>query len=149
VCAIARDAPTRPFAHAATRRWTTQKKLGYDLLDCDHIYVPINISNAHWVLVHIDVKQKAIWYRDSFCSYDAGCARSHAQFMCDVARFSRGLEWNVDDWQCGKPADALIPKQTDGSSCGVFVLESARYLVRVRPWKRMHTMRACTRLPVR
>jgi hypothetical protein len=44
---------------------------------------------------------------------------------------------------------ALIPKQTDGSSCGVFVLESARYLVRVRPWKRMHTMRACTRLPVR
>ncbi len=93
--------------------------------------MPINIDNAHWVLVHIDVDRKLVSYRDSFRGYDAVCARNLAQFMCDLAQETRGLVWDVNDWACGKPDDALIPEQSDGNSCGAFVLESAKFLVRL------------------
>ena len=41
------------YNYNAVRRWTTKKKLGYDLLACDKVIIPVH-QGIHWVLAVID-----------------------------------------------------------------------------------------------
>ncbi|CAL5413112.1 unnamed protein product [Camellia sinensis] len=54
----------------AVRRWTTQRKLGYCLLECDKIFVPIH-KEIHWCLAVINKKDKKFQYLDSLRGIDA------------------------------------------------------------------------------
>jgi len=53
-------------------RWTTEKRLGYKLLDCDLVVVPVHQA-MHWVLAVIDIKQREITYLDSLGGVDRNC----------------------------------------------------------------------------
>ncbi|GFZ13994.1 cysteine proteinases superfamily protein [Actinidia rufa] len=70
----------------SVRRWTTQRKLGYSLLECDKIFVPIH-KEVHWCLAVINKKDQKFQYLDSLggidfqvlkvlgCSSLGGCPR--------------------------------------------------------------------------
>ncbi|KAK2994508.1 hypothetical protein RJ640_001457 [Escallonia rubra] len=50
-------------------RWTTQRKLGYCLLECDKIFVPIH-KEVHWCLAVINKKDEKFQYLDSLGGQD-------------------------------------------------------------------------------
>lgn len=47
-------------------RWTKKKRLGYRILDCRLVVVPIHKGGDHWVLVSADLRQGTLSYYDSF-----------------------------------------------------------------------------------
>ena len=62
---------TMCFVH---RRWTTAKKLGYDLLECDKVIIPVH-QGIHWVLAVIDFKATCVRFYDSLLGNDKGWLR--------------------------------------------------------------------------
>ncbi|XP_043697224.1 ubiquitin-like-specific protease ESD4 [Telopea speciosissima] len=51
------------------RRWTTMKKIGYGLVECDKIFVPIH-KEIHWCLAVINKKDEKFQYLDSLKGMD-------------------------------------------------------------------------------
>ncbi|KAL8124938.1 hypothetical protein AgCh_012565 [Apium graveolens] len=52
------------YDYKSVRRWTTQRKLGYSLIECEKIFVPIH-KEAHWCLAVINRKYEKFQYLDS------------------------------------------------------------------------------------
>lgn len=53
----------------AVRRWTTQRRIGYGLIECDKIFVPIH-KEIHWCLAVINIKDEKFQYLDSLGGRD-------------------------------------------------------------------------------
>jgi sentrin-specific protease 1 len=60
------------YNYKAVVRWTSEKKLGYNVLKCDQIVVPVH-QEMHWVLAVIDIKKRDICYMDSLGGVDRMC----------------------------------------------------------------------------
>ncbi|KEH37255.1 ubiquitin-like-specific protease ESD4-like protein [Medicago truncatula] len=57
------------YDYKSVRRWTTQRKLGYSLFDCDKIFVPIH-KEIHWCLAVINKRDAKFQYLDSLKGMD-------------------------------------------------------------------------------
>nr|CAB3455301.1 unnamed protein product [Digitaria exilis] len=55
---------TAGYDYQSVRRWTTSKKLGYGLVECDKIFIPVH-RDIHWCLAVINMKDKTFQYLDS------------------------------------------------------------------------------------
>ncbi len=105
-------------------RWVRKKTLGYDILSCDLIIVPINVQNTHW-------EKKEVWYLDSYGAPNLSCATHLLRFVRDVKLRLKNEPMMEAEWSVRHRAvDDGLPVQKDGFNCGVFVLESANFLVR-------------------
>lgn len=60
------------YEYKNVARWTTEKKLGYCILDCDLILVPVH-QEYHWVLAAIDLVNGTLSYYDSLHGQDRTC----------------------------------------------------------------------------
>eukprot|EP00250_Pteridium_aquilinum_P004265 c14489_g1_i1 orf=871-2745(-) len=118
---------TRSYNFKAVRRWTTQRKLGYSLLECDKIFVPIH-KEIHWCLAVINVRERKIQYLDSLKGEDENALQVLAKYIEDEAK-DKGTE-NVDTslWDLDCPKD--IPEQMNGCDCGMFMVKYADFLSR-------------------
>ena len=85
-------------------RWTSETKLGYNVLKCDQIVVPVHQvrtpccwcmlarkvrreaspQEMHWVLAVIDVKKQEVCYMDSLGGVDRMCQARAA--LCRLGR---------------------------------------------------------------
>ena len=56
------------YQYNNVRRWTTEKKLGYSILDCDMVIVPVH-QGIHWVrlgmVLYHPPHGRAIWSYDN------------------------------------------------------------------------------------
>jgi Ulp1 family protease len=43
----------------------SRQKLGYNILDCDLVVIPLNITKCHWVLAVVHLKGQCMTYMDS------------------------------------------------------------------------------------
>ncbi|XP_062175471.1 ubiquitin-like-specific protease ESD4 isoform X3 [Alnus glutinosa] len=57
------------YDYKSVRRWTSQRKLGYSLIECDKIFVPIH-KEIHWCLAVINKKDEKFQYLDSLGGMD-------------------------------------------------------------------------------
>ena len=113
------------YDYSNVRRWTLEKKLKYDALRCDKIYVPVH-QRMHWVLAEIDVKNKRISYYDSLLGECHTTMRNLKKWVIDEAKNKLDETWDADDWEEYYPKD--IPLQKNGCDCGVFMIKYADYL---------------------
>jgi len=87
--AVSRRDRARRFAHFArliyppSFRWTAEKRLGYHIMDCELIIVPVH-QEMHWVLAVIDVKLCLVSYLDSLRGVDRECQVQLARCCCMV-----------------------------------------------------------------
>jgi len=105
------------YSHENVRRWSRKKELE----KMDVIVFPINISNAHWCVAAVYPKEKKIRYYDSLGANNTKCLELLEKYMQDEGKYRKIKEW-LGPWKCSSmtpPKDC--PKQTDGTSCGVFV----------------------------
>lgn len=89
------------------------------------IILPVNKSNAHWILVVIDMKLKTISSYDSFGSAHPDVLNRIKKYLVCKAK-AEGVkvtdEW-TKSWKC---VTASCPRQRNGYDCGMFVLCCAR-----------------------
>jgi len=113
------------YEYSNVRRWTLAKKLKYDVLRCEKIYVPVH-QRMHWVLAEIDVTNKRISYYDSLLGECRTTVRNLKNWVIDEAKNKLNEDWDEDEWEECYPKD--IPQQMNGCDCGVFMIKYADYL---------------------
>ncbi|XP_047065075.1 putative ubiquitin-like-specific protease 1B [Lolium rigidum] len=107
------------YDYESVRRWTTLNKLGYALMDCDKIFIPIH-RDLHWCLAVINMKEKTYEYLDSFGVMDFDVLRILATYIMDEVKDKSNIELDVSSWQ-----DVSVPlcMQHNGWDCGMFMLK--------------------------
>lgn len=115
----------RESGYSSVRRWTRK----VDVFGFDYILVPVHLGN-HWTLVFIDLKQRTISYYDSLGGYNDG----HCDILLDYLRSEMSDKkkqvFSDSGWQLLNLSYEGIPKQKNGSDCGVFACIYAEYLTR-------------------
>ncbi|KAL2459653.1 Ubiquitin-like-specific protease ESD4 [Forsythia ovata] len=111
----------------SVRRWTTQKKLGYSLLECDKIFVPIH-KEVHWCLAIINKKDEKFQYLDSLRGVDAKVMKVLAKYYVDEVKDKSGTDININSWEQEYVVD--LPEQENGFDCGMFMIKYADFYSR-------------------
>jgi len=114
------------YDYSGVRTWGF--KNGLDIGTVDRVLIPVNVGNLHWVLVVIDVEARRLQYYDSMHGVGAAHVLETARrWLSDevTARLGEDVAraWEMESWDC--VMDIGLPRQTDGGSCGVFVLAAA------------------------
>ncbi|XP_057547731.1 ubiquitin-like-specific protease ESD4 isoform X3 [Amaranthus tricolor] len=86
------------YDYKAVRRWTTQRKLGYGLVDCDKIFVPIH-KEVHWCLAVINKKDKSFQYLDSLGGRDLQVLVALSKYYVDEVKDKGGQHIDVCEWK--------------------------------------------------
>ncbi|XP_054807249.1 ubiquitin-like-specific protease ESD4 [Prosopis cineraria] len=111
----------------SVRRWTTQRKLGYSLIECDKIFVPIH-KEIHWCLAVINKKDKKFQYLDSLRGMDSQVLKVLARYFVDEVKDKNGTDVDVSSWEREFVED--LPEQENGFDCGMFMIKYADFYSR-------------------
>ncbi|KAL6522840.1 hypothetical protein OROHE_016687 [Orobanche hederae] len=111
----------------SVRRWTTQRKLGYNLLECDKIFVPIH-KEVHWCLAIINNKEEKFQYLDSLRGFDYQVLDVLAKYFVDEVKDKCGEDINAGSWV--QELVTELPEQENGFDCGVFMIKYADFYSR-------------------
>ncbi|XP_020221685.1 ubiquitin-like-specific protease ESD4 isoform X1 [Cajanus cajan] len=115
------------YDYKSVRRWTSQRKLGYSLLECDKIFVPIH-QNIHWCLAVINKRDKTFQYLDSMKGEDISVLDKLAQYFVDEVNDKTGKDIDVTTWE--KECVKDLPMQKNGYDCGMFMIKYADFYSR-------------------
>ncbi|XP_051128026.1 ubiquitin-like-specific protease ESD4 [Andrographis paniculata] len=115
------------YNYQSVRRWTTQKKLGYTLIECDKIFVPIH-KEIHWCLAIINKKEKKFQYLDSLKGNDKQVLNVLARYFVDEVKDKCGKTIDVSSWDKEFVVD--LPEQENGYDCGMFMIKYADFYSR-------------------
>ncbi|CAM0881220.1 unnamed protein product [Alopecurus aequalis] len=108
------------YDYKAVRRWTTKRKLGYNLIDCDKIFVPIH-KEVHWCLAVINIRDTKFQYLDSLGSMDMKALKILARYLMDEVKDKSGKQIDVLSWK--QEGVQNLPLQENGWDCGMFMLK--------------------------
>ena len=97
--------------------------MGYLPIRCEKIIIPVH-QPSHWVLAVVDLKRKVVSYYDSFLGRDEDVVRKLIKWVVDEAENKLEEKWDIADWKEEYPRE--IPRQMNGSDCGMFMLSYAR-----------------------
>ncbi|OMO53672.1 Peptidase C48, SUMO/Sentrin/Ubl1 [Corchorus capsularis] len=112
--------PDGSYNYRAVKRWTSQKKLGYSLIDCDKIFVPIH-KDIHWCLAVINKKDQKFQYLDSLKGKDPRVLNALAKYFVEEVKDKSGKDIDVSSWEREFVGD--LPAQQNGFDCGMFMLK--------------------------
>ncbi|XP_010228634.1 putative ubiquitin-like-specific protease 1B isoform X2 [Brachypodium distachyon] len=108
------------YDYKSVKRWTTCRKLGYELIDCDKIFVPVHQS-VHWCLAIINMKEKTFQYLDSLCGKDSRVRRVLDKYIADEVKDKSNKEIDISSWK--EASLDYVPLQQNGWDCGMFMLK--------------------------
>ncbi|EOA30495.1 hypothetical protein CARUB_v10013619mg [Capsella rubella] len=108
------------YNYGAVRRWTSMKRLGYHLKDCDKIFIPIHM-NIHWTLAVINIKDRKFQYLDSFKGREPKILDALARYFVDEVNDKSEVDLDVSGWRQEFVQD--LPMQRNGFDCGMFMLK--------------------------
>ncbi|KAL7752301.1 hypothetical protein RI367_002347 [Sorochytrium milnesiophthora] len=115
------------YQYDRVARWTKNVRL----CDMHSVIIPVNYTNSHWALAVIDLQRKVIRYHDSLVAFLQRAQRICAvllQYLADEFHDKSFLppdgHFDKHSWRVELVSDC--PRQTDGSSCGLFLLAFAK-----------------------
>lgn len=93
----------------------------------NHVLVPVNLRNAHWCLVVVDVQKKRIDCWDSLSSFDQG--NTIVKHKASLFTFLNALiQEDKGKWKITKVVKGL-PQQTNNHDCGIFCIDFMRAII--------------------
>ncbi|KAL5198100.1 hypothetical protein ABZP36_001612 [Zizania latifolia] len=107
------------YDYQSVRRWTTLNKLGYGLVECEKIFVPIH-RDIHWCLTIINMKDRTFQYLDPLGGMDHAVLRILARYIMDELKDKSNLQIDTSSWL--EMSDSF-PLQQNGWDCGMFMLK--------------------------
>ncbi|XP_025804187.1 sentrin-specific protease 1-like [Panicum hallii] len=108
------------YDYQSVRRWTTFKKLGYGLVECEKIFIPVH-RDVHWCLAIINMKDRTLQYLDSLGGLGHDVLRVLVRYIMDELKDKSNIETDICSWVV-KVSDCL-PLQHNGWDCGMFMLK--------------------------
>ncbi|XP_021634996.2 ubiquitin-like-specific protease ESD4 isoform X2 [Hevea brasiliensis] len=105
------------YDYRAVRRWTTERKLGYFLLECDKIFVPVH-REIHWCLAIINKKDQKFQYLDSLKGRDLRVLENLAKYYVEEVKDKSKKDIDVSNWEREFLED--LPEQQNGITCPTF-----------------------------
>ncbi|KAK4372589.1 hypothetical protein RND71_007973 [Anisodus tanguticus] len=115
------------YNYQPVKRWTSQRKLGYCLFECDKIFVPIH-KQDHWCLAVINKKDEKFQYLDSLGGRDDQVLRVLARYFIDEVKDKNGKDIDIISWKLEFVEN--LPEQENGFDCGMFMLKYADFYSR-------------------
>uniref|UniRef100_A0A183FV24 ULP_PROTEASE domain-containing protein n=1 Tax=Heligmosomoides polygyrus TaxID=6339 RepID=A0A183FV24_HELPZ len=130
--------------YASVKRWTRK----VDIFAHDVLLVPVHLS-VHWCMAVVDLAEKRIDYYDSLLGRNKKCledlklvslrcfvcyfciAPSCRKYLYDECKDKKKEVFDFDGWEFNLRAD--IPRQMNGSDCGVFACKFAEFASRRAP----------------
>lgn len=109
---------------AGVRRWTRK----VDIFGYDVIPVPVHVSNIHWCMAIVHLRDKYIRYYDSMGQPNRKVLDALEQYLRDESLDKRKVAFSTEGWVKESVADC--PRQMNGSDCGVFSCMFAEYVSR-------------------
>uniref|UniRef100_A0ACD5WY53 Uncharacterized protein n=1 Tax=Avena sativa TaxID=4498 RepID=A0ACD5WY53_AVESA len=116
------------YDYRSVKRWTTSRKLGYELIECDKIFVPVH-QNVHWCLAIINMKAKTLQYLDSLGGNDPRVLRMLAKYIVEEVKDKSNKDIDISSWTTEEVVD-YNPLQQNGYDCGMFMLKYIDFLSR-------------------
>ncbi|ONM26145.1 Ubiquitin-like-specific protease ESD4 [Zea mays] len=107
------------YDYQSVRRWTTFKRLGYGLVECEKIFVPVH-RNAHWCLALINMKDKTLQYLESLVGWGRDVLDILARYIVDELKDKSNIEVEPSSWTV---VSESLPLQQNGWDCGMFMLK--------------------------
>ncbi|KAK3092502.1 hypothetical protein FSP39_003739 [Pinctada imbricata] len=99
-------------------------------LDCSKVIIPINIRNIHWILLLVDISSTTIYYCDSQGNFTEIVLFQLIRYLMYECLLNTGRKLDISTWKLNLYCeDPYFPRQTDGSSCGIYVCEMAKAIV--------------------
>ncbi|RLN41377.1 putative ubiquitin-like-specific protease 1B [Panicum miliaceum] len=108
------------YDYKSVKRWTTHKKLGYGLIECDKIFVPVH-KDVHWCLAIINMKENTFQYLDSLGGTDHNVLNMLARYIAEEVKDKSNKVIDTSSWH-EEIVDG-IPLQQNGWDCGMFMLK--------------------------
>jgi len=101
------------FNYSEVKRWASK----LNLLNLNHLFIPININNTHWSLVVVHPKQLKITYYDSMVSSRRlGTRYTNATINYLKIRYP---QHDFSQWACTTSSCSVQPNYYD---CGMYCL---------------------------
>lgn len=113
--------------HAGVRRWTRK----VNIFSYDIIPVPVHVGQVHWCMAIIHLKDKTIKYYDSMGTPNPAVLRSLETYLKEESMDKRKTHLSMNDWEIESVRN--LPRQMNGSDCGVFSCMFAEYITRNKP----------------
>uniref|UniRef100_A0A1B0CMG9 Ubiquitin-like protease family profile domain-containing protein n=2 Tax=Lutzomyia longipalpis TaxID=7200 RepID=A0A1B0CMG9_LUTLO len=110
--------------HGGVKRWTRK----VDIFAHDVIPVPVHVSNVHWCMAIIHMKNRTIRYYDSMGQPNMRILDALEQYLKSESLDKKQQPFDMKGWEKECMADA--PRQMNGSDCGVFSCMFAEYITR-------------------
>ncbi|KAF0922309.1 hypothetical protein E2562_031801 [Oryza meyeriana var. granulata] len=85
------------YDYQSVRRWTALNRLGYGLVECEKIFVPVH-RNKHWCLAIINIKDRTFQYLDSLGGVDHAVLRILARYIMDELKDKSNIQVDTSSW---------------------------------------------------
>uniref|UniRef100_A0A0E0KDL2 Ubiquitin-like protease family profile domain-containing protein n=1 Tax=Oryza punctata TaxID=4537 RepID=A0A0E0KDL2_ORYPU len=108
------------YDYKSVKRWTTRRRLGYELIECDKIFVPVH-KDIHWCLAIMNMKEKTFQYLDSLGGVDHRVSRVLARYIAEEVKDKSNKEIDISSWH--EELVDYIPLQQNMWDCGMFMLK--------------------------
>ncbi|PIO67686.1 Ulp1 protease family, catalytic domain protein [Teladorsagia circumcincta] len=112
--------------YASVKRWTRK----VDIFAHDLLLVPVHLS-VHWCMAVIDLAEKRIDYYDSLLGKNQKCLEHLKRYLMEESNDKKKQNFSFDGWDFNLRTD--IPRQLNGSDCGVFACKFAEFASRRAP----------------
>jgi len=113
----------RTKGYASVKRWTRK----FDLFSFDIILVPVHLD-VHWCLAVINLKEKSVKFYDSMGSDKPEILKVLLGYIEQEHMDKKKAPFDTSDFELENVKD--IPRQMNGSDCGMFTLKYSEYLSR-------------------
>lgn len=112
--------------HGGVKRWTRK----VDIFSYDVIPVPVHVGQVHWCMAIIHLKNRTISYYDSMGQPNSRVLDALADYLREESLDKKKKTLDLSDWRVESVKG--VPRQNNGSDCGVFSCMFAEYITRDR-----------------
>ncbi|KAE8788615.1 hypothetical protein D1007_37323 [Hordeum vulgare] len=113
------------------KRTTTITTVMDEYFSTDKVYFPRNVNGNHWITVLMHNTKKEFQVLDSLSPIDRNIRKTihtlKVQIAIDIAAANKQVESKFPDVSAWPIVEYEMPKQSDGVSCGLFVLRCIEY----------------------
>ncbi|KAM7350486.1 ulp1 [Cochliomyia hominivorax] len=112
--------------HSGVKRWTRK----VDIFAKDIMPVPVHVGGVHWCMAIIHMKERSIKYYDSMGTPNPSVLKALEQYLKDESMDKRKQPFDTSGFVIESVQG--VPRQMNGSDCGVFSCMFAEYITRNR-----------------
>ena len=121
------------YEYSNVQRWTTRLPiLNQDIFILRKLYIPVNISNIHWILITVDMRLNEIQLHDPMKGEYDNVLRNVEHYLIDEWEDKKGDDVIIPEWNfVGN--NETFPTQSDSFNYGIYICLYAYFQMKNLP----------------